>query len=79
MQFSSLFPLRFPLNLEGLKKKGPRGKTFFPIFCLSYFLSSTKQWITTFFTLFFFPYFPPFLFSPQPNTRLVVEAARQSE
>ena len=62
----------FPIFLQfgRIKKVGLGGKNFSSVFCLSYFLSSTKQWKTTFSTIFSSPYFSSSLFSPQPNTPL---------
>ena len=49
---------------------GSGEKTFSQVFCLSHFPSLTKQWKTTFSTLFSSLYFSSSLFLPQPNTSL---------
>ena len=67
---SQYFSLPIFLSNWEDKKSEPGGKTFSSIFCLSYFLSSTKQWKITFSTIFSSPYFPSSLFLPQPNTPL---------
>ena len=47
------FSSSFSSQIGRIKKGGPGGKIFLPIFCLSCFLSSTKQWKMSFSTLFF--------------------------
>ena len=65
---SQHFSLSIFLPIWKDKKSGSRRENSLPIFCFSYFLSSTKQWKIAFSTIFFSPYFSSSLFSPQPNT-----------
>ena len=69
--FHNTFLSTFSSQFGRIKKVGLGEKTFSLVLCLSYFPSPTKQWKTTFSTLFSSLYFPSSLFSHQPNTPLV--------